>query len=467
MDATDTAGLSFGQLHFGAADLGDPRRTRRLVAVADQRARHPGGTFPQKIPDPYDLDACYRLFAAPQVTHAAVLASHVALTHQRMHDHAGIVLILHDTTTLDYSGLSIPDLGPIGDGYGRGYLCHNSLAITAARQVLGLAHQILHTRRHVPAGETRAQRRDHPQRESRLWRDAVAALPTAPEGQRWVDIADCAADITEFLDYEDEHGRAYVVRSQHDRWVRVRQGGRTRRRKLHGLARALPAVARREVTVSAQPHQPARTAQVAVAWQEVAIVPPRQARGYERRVPLRVWVLRAWEEQAPAGVEALEWIVLTDVPVTTAAEALERLDWYSCRVVVEEYHKAQKTGCAIERMHFEYAARLEPAIAVVSVVAVLLLQLRDAGRDPALAEQPARAWVPVLWVEVLAAWRYGEATRALTVAEFLQALARLGGHQNRPSDGPPGWQTLWHGWAQLQAMVQGVRLLQSHISGGT
>ncbi len=467
MDAVATADVSFGQLHFGAAELGDPRRTRRLVAVANQVVLHPGGTFPHKIPNPYDLDAFYGLMAADQVTHASLLAPHFQRTQQRMREHPGTVLVLHDTTVLDYSGLSIPELGQIGEGHGRGYYCHNSLAITTDRQVLGLAHQILHTRRHVPTTETRSQRRDHPQRESRLWRDAVQALSPAPAGQRHVDIADSAADITEFLDYEAEHDRAYVVRSQHNRWVFLWQGGRKRRRKLHHLARSLPAVFARQVTVSAQPGQPARTAQVSVAWVEAHIVPPRQARGYERGVPLQVWILRAWEENPPAGVEPLEWILLTNVPVTNVAEATERLDWYASRVVVEEYHKAQKTGCDIERMQFEHAARLEPAIGLISVIALTLLQLRDAARDPKLAQQPARTWVPPLWVSVLAAWRYQEPERALTVAEFLLALARLGGHQNRPSDGPPGWQTLWRGWTQLQAMVQGVRLLQSQISGGT
>ena len=116
MDLAGKDGLSFGQLHFGSAQLGDPRRTARLVVVADQLLRHPQGTFPQKIPDPYDLDAFYRLLANANVTHAALLAPHCRLTHQRMADHDGVTLLLQDSTVLDYSGLSIPELGQVGDG---------------------------------------------------------------------------------------------------------------------------------------------------------------------------------------------------------------------------------------------------------------------------------------------------------------------------------------------------------------
>jgi hypothetical protein len=468
MDLAGHDGVSFGQLHFGTARLGDKRRTARLVTVADQLLRHPQGTFPQKLPDPYDLDAFYGLVKAKQVTHAAVLAPHCQLTHQRMVAHPGVTLLLQDSTVLDYSGLDIPELGQVGDGNGCGYYCHNCLAITADRQVLGLAHQILHTRRDVPDGETREQRRQHPQRESRLWRATAQALPAAPAGRTWVDIADCAADITEFIDYEDEKNRLYVVRSQHNRWVTLTAGTDRRRRKLWELARALPlGVQVREVTVAAQEQQPARTARVRVAFTAVTIVPPRQRRGDERGLPLAVWVVRVAEVDPPAGVEPLEWILLTNVAVASEADAWERVEWYGCRVVVEEYHKCQKTGCDIERMQFEFADRLQPAIALVSVVALALLQLRDWARQDEHKDKPATAWVPPLWVRLLARWRYGQDRLDLTVVEFVLALGRLGGHQNRPSDGLPGWQTLWRGWMQLQAMLQGVLLMNSEISGGT
>jgi hypothetical protein len=468
MDLAGSDGLSFGQLHFGSAQLGDARRTARLVAVGDQLLCHPQGTFPQKIPDPYDLDAFYRLVAAADVTHAAVLAPHCHLTHRRMAEHDGITLLLQDSTVLDYSGLSIPELGQVGDGHGRGYYCHNCLAVTPNRRVLGLAHQILHIRRAVPAGETRAQRRQHPQRESRLWRDTAEALPPAPANRVWVDVADCAADITEFLDYEAEKQRLYVVCSQHNRWVTVVQSAGQQRRKLWDVARGLAAgTPTREVTVAAQQGQPARTTRVRVSWTAVTIVPPPQRRGRERGGPLAVWVVRVVEIEPRPGVEPLEWILLTNVAVATEAEAWERADWYGCRVVVEEYHKCQKTGCDIERMQFEYADRLQPAIALVSVVALTLLQLRDWARQPEHKHQAATAWVPELWVRLLAQWRYGSQRTHLTVEEFVLALGRLGGHQNRPSDGLPGWQTLWRGWMQLQAMVQGVLLLSSETCGGT
>jgi len=59
------------------------------------------------------------------------------------------------------------------------------------------------------------------------------------------------------------------------------------------------------------------------------------------------------------------------------------------------------------------------------------------------------------YVKLLSTWRYGKTKEGITVHEFFYALARLGGHQNRKGDGPPGWLVLWRGWTKLQAMLDG------------
>ena len=74
MDDQQSLERSFGEVHFGSAELGDVRRTRRLAQVADQMVKHPGGTLPEKFSDPASLKGLYRLAARDEVTHEAVLA---------------------------------------------------------------------------------------------------------------------------------------------------------------------------------------------------------------------------------------------------------------------------------------------------------------------------------------------------------------------------------------------------------
>lgn len=465
MDLQEWTPGHFGQRHFGGAKLGDSRRSDRLVRLADQILAHPQGTLPAKLPDPCQLDAAYRLFADDGVTHAAVIAPHLALTHARMAARPGVTLIAHDDTELNFSGRALAtELGVLAGPKQRGILAHNSLVVSPQGHILGLAGQLLLCPRRKPASGTKAASRNAPDKISSLWRDALAQLPEPPEGTLWVHLADRGADVTEFLDALDERGWHYVVRSQHDRNVTVDRGGVAERSKLRQEARSWPPRGTRVQRVAGQKGRPNREATVQVSWGRLTIVPPRQARGRERGVPLAVWVVRVWEPSPPTGVKGLEWLLLTDVAVGCLADAWERADWYDRRWAAEEYHKGLKTGIGTEGLQLTKRGALEAAIGVYAVVTVALVALRELGREPERARGRASDWVPQEWVKVLALWRYG-VERDLSVAEFTQALARLGGHQNRPSDGPPGWLTLWRGWGQFMAMLHGWLLARK--CGGT
>jgi hypothetical protein len=214
---------SFGEEHFGSARLGDERLRRSLIDLANRCHSHPHGTLPHKTKDPNALNRCYTLMKAPCVTHHSVLDPHIRRTIDLIMQQRGVVLIVHDPTELDYSGLTslAHHLGQIGDGNGKGYICHNSLAVLpAGKAVLGLLNQILHCRPRVPKDETPAQCAARQSRESLLWLKAVGSidyrfrqncrlkdLPGLPEGLLLVDVSDRASDTFEFLDEEDRLGR--------------------------------------------------------------------------------------------------------------------------------------------------------------------------------------------------------------------------------------------------------------------
>jgi hypothetical protein len=183
------------------------------------------------------------------------------------------------------------------------------------------------------------------------------------------------------------------------------------------------------------------------------IKPPHVRPGRHGRRPLTVRAIRVWEVDAPAGVkEPLEGLLLTDEAIGDSAAARRRVGYYERRPRVEDYHEAQETGPGIERLQLQSQAGLPPMIAPLSVLAVALVNAKEAARDEAKADRPATAYFDPLEVRVLSLWRYG-AARPLTVREYILALGRLGGHLNRECDGLPGWLTLWRGAMQLHAMV--------------
>jgi len=444
--------------YFGDVDLGHKSRNACFCRVAQQIGRHPGGSLPEKLSDPNDYIAMDRLMNRAEVTHTQVLAPHRRRTLEKMQAHAGVVLILHDTTVLDYSGKKALGLSAVGNGHGSGYLCHNSLAVDPERRdVFGLVSQILHRRVAVSKKEGVKRKRERRTRESRLWSRAVWQAPAAPAGKRWVDVCDRGADIFEFLATEQRLGRQCVVRSAHNRSVRIGHDGHGAKVLLHDWLRTLPATgATRAKEIYDRRLEKERTATLRVSYHAVTVQPPHVKKGEYENAPIAAWAVRVWEETAPAKGADLEWFLICLDPVTTPAAAWEKADWYSCRWMEEEYHKAQKTGCGIEDLQFRTEQALQPMIALLSVTAVMLLNLRQAARRPDAPQRPATEVVDPVYEEVLRAWRYKKKPRGeMSVYEFYLAVARLGGHMNRKADGFPGWLTLWRGWQKLEIMVAG------------
>ena len=177
-------------------------------------------------------------------------------------------------------------------------------------------------------------------------------------------------------------------------------------------------------------------------------------------------MVRVAEVDPPPGAAPLEWVLISDLPADTFERACQRMDWYGHRPVIEDYHKGQKSGAGVECSRFAEASRLRPLVALLSVVAAVLLTLRDAGRQRDADARPATDLLPPLYVKVMAARSAKRArekgprarppaTEHMSVREFVVELAKLGGFMARKSDGHPGWQTLWRGWATLQLMVEG------------
>ena len=113
-----------------------------------------------------------------------------------------------------------------------------------------------------------------------------------------------------------------------------------------------------------------------------------------------------------------------------------------------------KTGLGAERLQLQTAARLFAAVALLSVVALALVDLREVARYR--PEAPAEdAGLPTVYVQVL---RQRHHRPVRTSRDVYEAVAALGGHLGRTGDGPPGWQTLWLGLSTLRLLVEGIQL---------
>jgi hypothetical protein len=445
----------WAEQQFGTAALGDVRRTRRLVKLAAQMAGNSSGSIPQQTGSWADMKAAYRLFASEDVTHAAVLAPHFEQTRQaacRMSQ----VFMVQDSAQLNFtSHPQCEGLGPIGRGDMRGLHQQNVMAVDpVSRRPLGLMYQAHPRRAERGEGHNRAAKHKVPlaERESYWWIEAIRTLGPPPPGVCWVHVGDRAEDVFGVYDECRRQGADWLIRASHDRKVHTPVGAY----RLMAYARSLSAQTTRQLTVRKKKGGGLREAELSVAAGPVTIQPSRFEPAYRGREPIACWLVRVWEADAPGDEEALEWILLTSLACDTPSRALFASQGYSLRWLIEEFHKAEKTGCNVEMRRLEHVERLEPLIGLLSVLAVWLLMLKYTARDsPA---EPAAALFDEATVQVMARYLKRSAN-SLTLGEFWRGIGRLGGHVGRKRDGPVGWLRAWKGWQSFQLILLGASLV--------
>lgn len=458
MSTTVLAPAQWAQMEFAPVQLGDQRRTQRLVKIATRLAQSPGGTLPQAMPQWDELKAAYRFLSQPQNTYEQILRPHWERTQAACLE-PGEYLLIEDTTLLDYTRHNAAQgLGIIGDG-GRGLCLHSTLAMKVVAWdleqqpeavVVGLMSQQCWAQKHRPKGETRTQRMWRSSRMSKRWAEVLKTSASPSAGSTWTYIADRESDFYEPIQRCQQRGADFVIRACQNRRLAGEEG------HLWDKLKEAKVLGEVEIELRARPGASARRAVVQLSSVRVCLSGPWRPGGWQADLQ-DINVLEVREAAAPEGVEPLHWILLTSLPCTSLTEARRIVGRYSARWHIEEYHKALKSGTGVEESQLEQAYRLETLIAVLSLVALRLLNTKLLARAcPDKALEPDQVGVEGL--KILEE-RFGRPKGGWTQGTFWVAVARLGGFIGRRHDGPPGWLNIWRGWQRLMWMSEGLENL--------
>jgi hypothetical protein len=433
-----------------AIDLGDQRLNKRAQQVAEKLGDKPTVSIPAACGGWDETKAAYRLFDHPEVTAERVLAPHVACTIERLREHPR-VLCIQDTTELDYSTKKdIAGLGPLNYETRRGMYLHPTLAVTPERVPLGLLDAYFWTREPGSLGEEKDPNRALEDKESVRWVDGFAhvnELAEQLEDTGLTYIADREGDIYDlFVEAPcPERGADWLIRVQHA--DRLLVDGR----KLSEALDAAPVLTTVTFDKPASHGQPARTVNQDIKAVRVTLkAPSRPDRTLE---DVTVTALLAIESSPPAGEAPLVWVLLTNLPVESPQQALEKLQWYLCRWQIEVYFKVLKSGCRVEQLQLERRERLEPALAFYMIIAWRVLYLTMLGRE--CPEMPCNTvFADEEWKAVyLVTQRKPPPEEPPSLNTMVRMVASLGGFLNRKSDGFPGPKTLWIGLQRVPDFV--------------
>lgn len=433
---------------------------------------NPQASIPQQCITWKDIKGAYRLFNGPQVSFTNLLQPHWQATRQKA---SGTLLLIQDTTTLSFNHPATEGLGPTTSGnIGMGMLLHSCLAVEPTEQgprVLGLAYSQIWAR--PPQPSSSSGQRPFPKKlpESAKWSSTIQAIGQGSSaGARLVHVGDAESDCWEALQAAIEQRVCFVLRACQDRRAAAGHDlalGVEHSKGLFDWVRAQPALAQKWIYTRARRQQEARCVQLQVSATPVTLFAPKNwsdkahRKHRDKPEPIRCWAVRVWEADPPEGVEPIEWVLLTNHPVHSGQAALDVASWYSCRWLIEEYHKCLKTGCKVEERQLEEGYRLESLVAILSVVAVRLLQMKQEARQA--PDRPAVDVVPEKYIQAMCAYR--GLPKTLSIRQFWIEVARLGGFLARKSDGDPGWLTTWRGWQVLEMITTGYVLAKNQNCG--
>jgi hypothetical protein len=452
---------AWAEAEFGSAQLGDARLTDRLVRMAEGIAASPGKSLPEAMPGWAELKAAYRLLDNPKTTRSQVIGPHLERTREGCRG-GGEWLLVEDTTTLSYgSHRAAKGLGPVNDiPDSRGILLHSTLALAVEGweadgepkvTVAGLFGQHAWVR---PGGKRKKEtcaRRKNRRRESERWAQVFQEAEGPPEGSRWTLVADREGDVYRALSECMAHRVDFLIRAQQPRSLLGQDGS-----AFEAVAAAAP-LGRMSLKLRSRPGTPARLAVLELRATKVTLLAPAGQRRWFGPCP--VTVVEAREVEAPKGVEPVQWVLLTSWEASSLAGALRVVRSYAKRWLIEEYHKALKTGAGIERSQLETRERLEALLGILAVVAVRLLNMkllcssRPDDQAAAFTLEPGA-------LEVLVA-KQGTPRGGWTNRNLMVAIAKLGGFLGRKGDGNPGWITIWRGWNSLMLMTRALDLFRS------
>ncbi len=443
--------------------------------MVSQLASRLGQPIPLACQDWTNTKAAYRFLSNDRVNESAILAGHFQATKERFQATDRPVLLLHDTTEFSYTRESVHAIGILHRSFvGRdkagkprlhtvcGILMHSSLAVTVEGLPLGLA-AIKFWSRNKFKGTNALKRTINPTRvpieakESIRWLENVQRSTTLlGEPARCIHIGDRESDIYELFCTAQANDTKFLVRTCVDRLADDGQ---------HTIAAVM-----RRVKVKAVHRVEVRNskgaiseAELHVKYHRLQVLPPI---GKQKKYPsLSLTVIQAQEATKPKDRDQIDWKLITNLPVRSRKDAVEKLSWYAMRWKIETFHKILKSGCRAEASKLRTAERIVNLIAVFCILSWRIFWITMMNRVAPTAP-PSVALTPLeqQLVDRLLPDRPSRQLPKPTISRYLTKIARLGGYLARAKDPPPGNAVMWRGVSRLTDIGIGF-LLGSRLVG--
>lgn len=371
---------------FGHAELGDPRRTRRLVRLAAEVVKRPSGIVSRACGTSASREGAFRLLESSRVRPTAILESVFEKTSKDCGG-KGTVIVPVDATSLSIDDDGSKGLGRVGPRQGSGVHAVTALALTNDGSPIGIGAQALYVRAKAAAHGS------EPANEGRHWLDVVESFETrlAGTGARpWFQM-DRGFDSNNVFALAAKLGSLITIRSRANRkldtdaslWTTLERAPVRAKQKINVAAGSSPTKKRHRIngkrTITFGPPRKARVAAVVIRAAKVALTWPRNN---GKRKPLMSINAVLVREIGRSKDDRIEWLLLTTHPIRTRADILEVVRGYTLRWRIEDFHRAWKDGfCRVEETQLRSRDAICKWSTILAAVATRAMRLTHLARE--------------------------------------------------------------------------------------
>ena len=446
-------------------DFTDIRLVKRYKNILESMIKKAQSNICSTFNSWSDIKACYRFISNPKVTEENILASHKAQTLQRIKD-SEQVLLIQDTPYFDYNkrtkttNLDVTMRQSQTGKALRGLMLHNTMAVTTEGLPLGIISQDYIERKAFLDRNSKnyCSGKHIEEKESYRWIKNIKAYHAQSSStQNVVHVADREGDIYELYRDADYLDEKFIIRANINRAINKTNRREEPQDKLFEFVANKAVQGSMEVRVQANGKKKFRQATLSIRYAQVSIPAPANKtinKDGENLPHVAVWAILAKEEKPPASAKAIEWMLITNLPINHKDEAIEKITWYSHRWNIEIFHKILKSGCSVENAQLRDGARLKKYIALKSIVAMRIFWLtrtfNQSGSDNCETVLSKQEW-QILYRKIN---RSEPPKRPPTIKEVYYWIGKLGGHIGRNSDLPPGIISIWRGWTRFMDVIE-------------
>jgi hypothetical protein len=453
-----TGQIDWAEETFGGAELGDHRRTRRLVALGASFAQRPAGRVTEVVHEPAAREAAFRFVENDAVDPSAIARAVHDATGRRCSSDRVVIVPVDQATLIVVDQTSTKGFGRIADMRPGEQRARGGLQVMSAIAVGedGVSHGVVGQawwNRLAKSPPWDKDTRPVEQRESGLWTTVLKSVSatfarTAPHTTPWYQL-DRGGDAVHVIQLAAEQKLLITIRAAYDRAL-VDRG------RLHRRLRQVQVSGRYHVAVPARPGRPARRATMSVRFTQVTLHMTQLCTG--KKVDVRIGVVDAREVSHTGGARPLRWTLLTTQSVGSFNEAMRVIAAYTKRWRIEDFHRSWKSGtCNIERSQLRSPAAFRRWATIGAAVAARAEQLKTLSRaEPNRDACDVLSRAEVDAAIILSRTKDHRVGDNLTLERAVFLIACVGGYIGKHARTPPGVLNISRG---LQRVVVGAEAI--------